>query len=109
MPDISILDDLLINIHSRKDDSPEVSYTAKLFAKGLPKIAQKVGEEATEIVIASLVEDKSDCVGEIADLMYHLTVLMAQKDISWQEVAGKLHERMNMSGLEEKAARKFKS
>lgn len=109
MTDIKILDELLTTIHARKNDSVETSYTAKLLSKGLPKIAQKVGEEATEIVIAALVETKDDCINEIADLMYHLSVLMAVKKISWQEIADKLHERMNMSGLEEKAARKFKS
>lgn len=109
MTDIKILDELLTTIHARKNDSVETSYTAKLLSKGLPKIAQKVGEEATEIVIAALVETKDDCINEIADLMYHLSVLMAVKKISWQEIADKLHERMNMSGLEEKAARKFNS
>ena len=109
MTDIKILDDLLKNIHDRKNDSVETSYTAKLFSKGLPKIAQKVGEEATEIVIAALVESKEDCINEIADFMYHVSVLMAVKNISWQHIADKLHERMSMSGLEEKAARKFKN
>lgn len=109
MTNIKILDDLLKTIHSRKDDSPETSYTAKLLSKGLSKISQKVGEEATEIIVAALVETKEDCINEIADFMYHLSVLMAVKNISWQQIAEKLHERMNMSGLEEKAARKFKS
>ncbi len=109
MTNIKILDDLLKNIHKRQNDSVETSYTAKLVSKGLPKIAQKVGEEATEIVIASLVETKEDCINEIADFMYHLSVLMAVKNISWDNIADKLHERMTMSGLEEKAARKFKS
>jgi phosphoribosyl-ATP pyrophosphohydrolase len=109
MTDIKILDELLKTIHKRKNDSVETSYTAKLIAKGLPKISQKVGEEATEIVVAALVETKDDCINEIADFMYHVSVLMAVKDISWQEIAGKLHERMNMTGLEEKAARKFTS
>jgi phosphoribosyl-ATP pyrophosphohydrolase len=109
MTDIKILNDLQKTIHNRKNDSTETSYTAKLLSKGLPKIAQKVGEEATEIVIAALVETQQDCINEIADFMYHLSVLMVVKDISWQEIAEKLHERMNMSGLEEKAARKFKT
>lgn len=109
MTDIKILDELLKTIHAKKKDSPEISYTAKLFAKGLPKIAQKVGEEATEIVIAALVEKPEDCISEIADFMYHLSVLMAAKKISWDDIAKKLHERMNMTGLEEKAARKLKS
>jgi phosphoribosyl-ATP pyrophosphohydrolase len=106
MHNISILNDLLEIIHSRKNDSIETSYTAKLLSKGLPKVAQKVGEEATEIVIAALVEKKSDCIGEIADLMYHLSVLMALKNITWFDIAEKLEQRMNMPGLEEKASRK---
>ncbi|MFT6073022.1 MAG: phosphoribosyl-ATP pyrophosphohydrolase [Dasania sp.] len=109
MHNITLLNELLETIHARKNDSVDTSYTAKLLSKGLPKITQKVGEEATEIVIAALVESKADCIGEIADFLYHLSVLMAVKDISWNEIATKLHERMNMSGLEEKSARKFKS
>ncbi len=109
MTDIKILDELLKTIHARKNDAVDTSYTAKLMSKGLPKIAQKVGEEATEIVIAALVETKEDCINEIADFMYHVSVLMAVKKISWNDIADKLHERMNMSGLEEKSARKFKS
>ncbi|MEM6603268.1 MAG: phosphoribosyl-ATP diphosphatase [Pseudomonadota bacterium] len=106
MSDIHILNILTEIIHSRKDEPADQSYTAQLFQKGVKKTGKKVGEEATEVVIAALVEDKAALIGEIADLIYHLNVLMAQKDVSWKDIASKLEERLNISGLEEKAARK---
>lgn len=109
MTDISILNELSDMIKARQNDNPDISYTAKLLSKGLPKVTQKIGEEATEVVIAALVETKDNTISEIADLMYHLCVMMHLKEIDWSHIAHKLHERMNMSGLEEKAARKKKS
>jgi phosphoribosyl-ATP pyrophosphohydrolase len=92
-------------ILSRRDADPDSSYVAKLNARGLGKIAQKVGEEATETVIAALTEDRAALVGEAADLLFHLTVLLAARDIPLAEVMTELDRREGLSGLAEKAAR----
>jgi phosphoribosyl-ATP pyrophosphohydrolase len=83
----------------------EASYVARLAAAGLPKIAQKLGEEAVETVIAALAEDDADLVGEAADLVFHLTLLLKQRGLGWAEVLAELDRRHGMSGLVEKAAR----
>ncbi|GAV26255.1 bifunctional phosphoribosyl-AMP cyclohydrolase/phosphoribosyl-ATP pyrophosphatase [Carboxydothermus islandicus] len=80
-------------ILDRKQKLPEGSYTAKLFQKGIDKIAQKVGEEAVETVIASKNEDKGELIYEAADLVYHLLVLLAAKDISLSDIAEELKKR----------------
>ena len=92
-------------IAQRRLASPDESYVAKLHAKGLPKIAQKLGEEATETVIAALAGDDSELVGEAADLLFHLLVLLGAKDVSLQQVLAELDRREGLSGLAEKAAR----
>lgn len=85
--------------------SPEESYVAKLHAKGLKKIAQKLGEEATETVIAALSGDEGELVGEAADLLFHLLVLLAEKGVPLGKVLAELDRREGLSGLMEKAAR----
>jgi len=85
--------------------SPEESYVARLHAKGLPRIAQKLGEEATEAVIAALAGDEAELVGEAADLLFHLLVLLAQKGIALEQVFAELERREGTSGLTEKASR----
>lgn len=100
-----MLDELYEVIVARRDADPESSYTAKLFAKGENKIAQKLGEEAVETVIAALKEDREALAAESADLLYHLLVLWAEKDVDPEEVWSKLRERKGTSGLSEKAAR----
>jgi phosphoribosyl-ATP pyrophosphohydrolase len=85
--------------------SPEESYVAKLHAKGLPKIAQKLGEEATEAVIAALAGDEAELVGEAADLLFHLLVLLGAKGVTLEQVLNELDRREGVSGLAEKAAR----
>lgn len=80
-------------IQIRKSDLPENSYTAKLFAKGLPKISQKVGEEAVEVVIAALAETDAQFKSEVSDLLYHLLVLLAAKEIKLADVLKVLRER----------------
>lgn len=85
--------------------SPEESYVAKLHHKGLAKIAQKVGEEATETVIAALAGDDRELVGEAADLLFHLMVLLAEKGVPFEQVLAELDRREGLSGLAEKAAR----
>ncbi len=92
-------------IARRLSASPEESYVAKLHAKGLNKIAQKLGEEATETVIAALAGDETELVGEAADLLFHLMVLLAEKGVPLDKVLAELDRREGLSGLAEKAAR----
>jgi phosphoribosyl-ATP pyrophosphohydrolase/phosphoribosyl-AMP cyclohydrolase len=80
-------------IQKRKLDAPEGSYTARLFASGLAKMAQKVGEEAVETVIEALGKDRNLFLNESADLVYHLLVLLAAKEVEFREVEGVLKER----------------
>ena len=103
--DAEVLERLFAVIESRKGDDPESSYTAKLFAKGLKKITQKLGEESAETMVAALVEDDEALAGESADLLYHLLVLWAARGVKPEQVWAKLAEREGVSGLEEKAAR----
>lgn len=104
--DLHILDALAATIASRKDADPESSYTARLFAKGRKKIAQKVGEEAVETAIAAVAEKPANVVSESADLLYHLLVLWAEIGIAPQEVWSELERRVGVSGVDEKKARK---
>jgi len=96
-------------IAQRLTASPQTSYVAKLHAKGLAKVAQKLGEEATEAVIAALAGDEAELVGEAADLLFHLMVLLAEKGVSLAAVLAELDRREGMSGLVEKAARAEKA
>lgn len=100
------LDTLFTEIKSRKRSDPEKSYTAKLLQGGPPKIAKKLGEEATEAVIASLVEDNPHFVAECADVLYHLLVLIAAREATLKQVYAQLIKRRGQSGLDEKASRK---
>jgi len=93
-------------IDERKGKSPDKSYVAKMFKKGTNKICQKVGEEATEVVIAALAEKKKDVVSESADLLFHLCMLWVDKGVAPEDVMAELEKRMGQSGLDEKAARK---
>ena len=104
-PDSEILQRLYTVIESRKGDDPRASYTAQLFADGLPKIAQKLGEEAVETVIAGASGDAAATVRESADLFYHLLVLWAQLGIAPDDVWAELNRREGTSGLAEKSAR----
>ena len=92
-------------IAARRAASPDESYVAKLNAKGLPKIAQKLGEEATEAVIAAVAGSNEELVSESADLLFHLLVLLNAKGVSLDHVLGELDRREGLSGLEEKASR----
>lgn len=93
-------------VRSRKGGDPAASYVAKLFARGRPKIAQKLGEEAVETVIAAMAGDRDETVKEAADLLFHLTVLLADMDVPLADVLAELDAREGVSGLVEKAARK---
>ncbi len=99
------LDALDALIRSRKGQDPTSSYTAKLFADGRAKIAQKVGEEAVETVIAALGADRKALTGEAADLVYHLLVLLADAGLGLDDVRAELARRTGTSGLTEKANR----
>ena len=92
-------------IAQRLTASPDESYVAKLHSKGLAKIAQKLGEEATETVIAALTGDEHELVGEAADLLFHLMVLLAEKGVPLASVLAELDRREGTSGIAEKAAR----
>jgi phosphoribosyl-ATP pyrophosphohydrolase len=92
-------------IARRRSADPDSSYVAKLNAKGLGKIAQKLGEEATETVIAALTESRESLVGEAADLLFHLMVLLSAKDVPLADVLAELDRREGLSGIAEKAAR----
>ncbi len=87
------INSLMEMIRGRKTEQKEGSYTTYLFDKGLDKILKKVGEESTEVIIAAKAEDKKDTIYEIADLIYHVMVLMVESDISIEEVERELKSR----------------
>jgi phosphoribosyl-ATP pyrophosphohydrolase len=93
-------------IKARKGADPSSSYVASLFAKGTAKIAQKVGEEATETIIAALHEGPEKLTSEAADLLFHLSILLADAGLGLDDVLRELERREGVSGIEEKASRK---
>lgn len=99
------LDTLEATIVARRGADPASSYTASLFAHGRARIAQKVGEEAVETVIAALDGDDAALVGEASDLIFHLIVLLAQRGLGLADIRAELARRDGVSGLAEKAAR----
>ncbi len=99
------IDELFAVIKSRKGADPEVSYTAQIFEGGVQMMARKIGEEATEVIVAALRETPAHVVTERADLLYHLMVLWAEQDITPEDVFEELESRAGTSGIEEKAAR----
>lgn len=100
-----IFDRLEQLIASRQSADAETSYVARLFAAGRPAIARKLGEEAVELVVAALVDDDAALIGEAADLLFHLIVLLADRGLSLDAVRAELARREGYSGIEEKAAR----
>ncbi len=100
-----VLDHLFEVIESRRDDDPETSHTAKLFKKGVLKIAQKVGEEATETVIEGVAGGRDKLADESADLLYHLLVLWASRGLKPCDIWRQLEGRKGISGIAEKASR----
>lgn len=100
------LDNLIELIRSHKAGDAEKSYVAKMFGRGKHKIAQKVGEEATEVIIAALAEGRTHIVNESADLLFHLCMLWEAYGVSPQDVMAELESRMGQSGIDEKASRK---
>ncbi|HWK35548.1 phosphoribosyl-ATP diphosphatase [Sphingomonas sp.] len=98
-------DTLEATIRERLTADPASSYVAKLAHRGRAKIAQKLGEEAVETVIAAMTGDRAELTGEAADLMFHLIVLLADAGVSLDDVRAELARREGVSGLDEKAAR----
>lgn len=99
------LNRLEATIRDRRGGDSETSYVAKLFARGRETIAQKLGEEAVETVIAALGGDRAALTSEAADLLFHLLVLLADAGISLDEVRAELERREGVSGIAEKAGR----
>jgi phosphoribosyl-ATP pyrophosphohydrolase len=99
------LDDLEARIAIRAAASPDESYTAKLIARGMEKCAQKLGEEATEAVIAAVTGNRVELVKESADLLYHLLVVLRAAELPLADVMAELDARTAQSGLAEKASR----
>lgn len=89
----AMLNELEAIIADRKANPRDDSYTNKLFTKGVNKIAQKVGEEATEVIVAALGQGREEQIGELADLFYHTLVLMAQLNIPLEDVEAELRRR----------------
>ncbi|WP_224704175.1 phosphoribosyl-ATP diphosphatase [Devosia aquimaris] len=100
------LDDLDARIASRAAASPDESYTAKLISRGMEKCAQKLGEEATEAVIAAVTGNGPELVKESADVLFHLLVVLRAANVPLSAVMAELDARTAQSGLAEKAARK---
>jgi phosphoribosyl-ATP pyrophosphohydrolase len=99
------ISDLEQRITERAKASAEVSYTRKLLDKGVSQCAKKFGEEAVEAVIAATGDDRPALIGEAADVIYHLLVLLHARGITLSEVEELLETRTKKSGLEEKASR----
>jgi phosphoribosyl-ATP pyrophosphohydrolase len=106
--DSAILARLFALIESRKGADPSVSRTAYLFHRGIPKIAQKVGEEAVEAAIAAVAGKSGELIGESADLLYHLLVLWSAMGLKPEDVYAELARREGTSGIEEKSSRTAK-
>lgn len=92
-------------IATRKSADPESSWTAKLLAKGPEKCAEKFGEEAVEAIIEAVKGDRAKLTAEAADVLYHLLVMLAARDVTLDEVLAELERREGTSGIAEKAAR----
>ena len=103
-----ILERLDSTIQKKIVESPDNSYTAKLFNRGPEKCAEKFGEEAIELIVASVKKKKKQIIAEAADTLYHMCVLLRSKDISINEVLSELVSREGVSGIDEKRKRNKK-
>ena len=99
------LQDLAARVKERAQASAETSYTRKLLDQGIAHCAKKLGEEAIEVALAAVNEDRERLVAEAADLLYHLLVVLEARGVALAEVEAALAQRTLQSGLEEKAAR----
>jgi phosphoribosyl-ATP pyrophosphohydrolase len=104
-----VLEQLALTLEQRKGADPDTSYVASLHHKGLNKILEKVGEEATEVILAAKDtkqgEGRAALIGEVADLWFHCMVMLSHLDVGIGEVTDCLRERLGRSGIEEKAGR----
>ena len=100
-----VLSELAAILEQRKQESPDSSYVASLYEKGIDTILKKIGEEATETVIAAKDGDKEQIIYETADLWFHCMVLLAQQGLHPDDVLNELQRRFGLSGLVEKAQR----
>lgn len=96
---------LAATIAARKGADPDSSWTAKLLAKGPDKCAEKFGEEAVEAIIEAVKGDRARLTAEAADVLYHLLVMLAARDVTLAEVMAELERREGVSGIAEKASR----
>ena len=101
----NILDRLADLLEQRKVADPSSSYVTKLYAKGMDSILKKVGEEATEVVIAAKDGNKQEIIYETADLWFHTLVMLAKADLKPQDILDELARREGLSGIDEKSAR----
>ena len=100
-----ILSRLMAVLEARKGADPETSYVASLYHAGLDAILEKIGEETAETIVAAKSGDKKQIVYETADLWFHSLVLLAQQNLTAQQVLDELDRRFGLSGIDEKAAR----
>jgi len=102
---MTTLSRLAATIDARKGADPDSSWTAKLLAKGPEKCAEKFGEEAVEAIIEAVKGDRTRLTSEAADVLYHLLVMLAARDVTLADVLAELERREGTSGLDEKASR----
>ena len=100
-----VLDELFATIEARKGADPSTSHSAKLMSRGMPKVAQKFGEEAVECLIEAVSGNKDALVAESADVLYHLMVVWVAAGVAPAEVWAELERRKGISGIAEKASR----
>lgn len=102
---MNVLEQLALTIEGRKTADPDTSWTAKLLAKGPEKCAEKFGEESVEAIIEAVKGDQAALTNEAADVLYHLLVMLASRDVALADVLAELARREGVSGIEEKAGR----
>ena len=102
---MSALDRLAATIEARRGADPEASWTARLLASGPGRCAEKFGEEAVEAIVAAASGTREELTAEAADVLYHLLVMLAAREVTLAEVLAELERREGTSGLEEKASR----
>ncbi len=102
---MTTLEELEATISARKNADPESSWTAKLLSKGPEKTAEKFGEEAIEAIVEAVKGDRAALTREAADVLYHLLVMLASRDVALIDVLAELEQRQGTSGIAEKSAR----
>ena len=105
LPDASVLEKLFAVVVARRDATPRRSHSARLLARGTPKVAQKLGEETFECLIEAVAGHRDKLIGESADVLYHLVVLWVDQGVSPDEIWAELARREGTSGIAEKRSR----